>query len=33
MNPELETYLQELVDHGIIHPDVKDTIIYLAEEE
>lgn len=31
MSPELETYLQELVDQGIIHPDVKDTILYLAK--
>lgn len=28
---DLETYLQELVDQGIIHPDVKDTILYLAK--
>ena len=28
---ELEKYLQELVNEEIIHPDVRDEILYLAK--
>ena len=29
---QLKEYLQELVDNGIIHPDVYKTIIHLAKQ-
>jgi len=28
----LKEYLRDLVDHGIIHPDVYDDILYLVKQ-